>query len=66
MVLSVSRMLQRIDAFRAAAAAARALALHLDGQEKQSILELAADWEALADRDEKELARASAEAENAP
>ena len=66
MVLSVSRMLQRIDAFRAAAAAARALALHLDGQEKQSIIELAADWEALADSDEKELARASAEAENAP
>jgi len=63
MVLSVSRMLQRIDAFRAAAVAARALALHLDGQEKQSILELAADWEALADSDEKELARTSAEAE---
>lgn len=56
-------MLRRIDDLRAAARAARRLADHLDPEEKQSILQLADDWEVQADRDEEEVVRYSAEAE---
>jgi len=56
-------MLRRIDDLRSAARAARRLADHLDHEKKQSILQLADDWEVQADRDEEEIVRYSAEAE---
>lgn len=63
MVISVSRILRRIDDLRKAAAAARALANHLNAEEKRSLLQLAKGWESQAESDEREVERYSAEAE---
>jgi hypothetical protein len=63
MLLNVSKMLQRIDDLRAAAAAARALAKHFNGQERRGILELADDLDSRASDEKNNLEKLSDESE---
>lgn len=63
MILSVSKLLRKIEDLRTAAASARALAEHFDGEDRRNILQLAADWEGQAAEEEKRVVQLSAEAE---
>ncbi len=63
MVASISKLLKKVDDLRATALAARALAEHFAGDERQSILELAKDWDAQAKDEEDRINEFSAEAE---
>jgi len=63
MAAGISKLLKKVDDLRAAALAARALAEHFAGDERQSILQLAKDWDAQAKGEEDRIIRFSAEAE---
>jgi hypothetical protein len=63
MVASISKLLKKVDDLRAAALAARALAEHFADDERQSILELAKDWDAQAKAEEDRIIEFSVEAE---
>jgi hypothetical protein len=63
MVVSVSKLLKKIDDLRSAAVEARSFAEHMNPDERQSILKLADDWEARATKEEDRVVRYSMEAE---
>jgi hypothetical protein len=62
-VISVSKLLKKIEDLRSAARAAKVLAEHFDTDERQSILQLAQNWETQAEAEEDRIIRFSVEAE---